>query len=248
MARQAAEVVQVSGVPAGPSRDEAHRMFDRISHRYDLLNRLLSLGIDSYWRKRLVGRLPRVNPLKLLDLATGTADVALTASGKRKDCFVVGVDKSEEMLKLAGTKIESKRGQGTVTIARGDGLSIPLVSGSVDAVTIAFGIRNMPDTTACLKEMLRLLRPNGKALVLEFSLPQNPILRKLHLFYLRTIVPGIGRLISGDDFAYRYLNKTVETYLHGKEFCLLMEEAGFLQVRAIPLTFGIVTIYEGTKA
>jgi len=223
-------------------------MFDRISRRYDLLNHLLSFCLDFYWRRKLIGRLPRKPGLKVLDLATGTGDVALAISRKRAESHVVGVDKSEKMLHLARRKRDAQVAGGALTLAHGDGLAIPLKSETLDAVTIAFGIRNMPDTGVCLREMHRLLQRDGKALILEFSLPRNPIFRKLHLFYLRWVVPFLGRLISGDRYAYRYLNQTVETYLQGEDFCRLMRESGFTSVEAMPLSLGIVTIYEGTKA
>ena len=116
-----------------------------------------------------------------------------------------------------------------------------------DAATIAFGIRNMPDTLTCLSELLRILRRGGKAVILEFSLPRNVILRKIHIFYLRHILPAIGAILSGDGYAYSYLNKTIETYPYGSQFCELMTRAGFAQVAARPLSMGIVTIYTGTK-
>lgn len=222
-------------------------MFDRISPRYDLLNRILSLGLDEYWRKRLIEMLPQNDQLCLLDLATGTGDVALAVTRGRKGASIIGVDKSEEMLKLARRKCAKLTGSGSISLLRGDGLSIPVCSAAFDAVTIAFGIRNMPNTESCLREMTRLLREGGKALILEFSLPKNRVLRVLHLFYLRQVVPLVGRLISGDSTAYRYLNRTVETYLQGEDFCAIMRRAGFAEVSANPLSGGIVTIYEGYK-
>ena len=154
---------------------------------------------------------------------------------------------ASQMLAVAKTKVEKQGFQDQIQLARGDGLRIPVADQSVDAATIAFGIRNMPDTTACLKEMRRVLRPGGKSVILEFSLPKNKALRSIHLFYLRNLLPVIGKILSGDDYAYSYLNKTIETYPHGVKFCELMTSAGFVDVRACPLTMGIVTLYTGVR-
>jgi len=241
-----------SGVPKGPSRTEAHFMFDRISRRYDLLNRILSFGLDIYWRRRLIGKLESLDEsgktLRVLDLATGTGDVALAISRRFTGSAILGIDKSEQMLKLALQKRRSGSRTGSVSLARGDGLAIPVQDSSFDAVTIAFGIRNMPDTLACLSEMRRLLAADGKALILEFSFPRNVLLRPLHRIYLRYLVPLIGRIVSGDAVAYRYLDQTIETYTQGDEFCTLMKDAGFTDVSASRLNGGIVTIYEGKKS
>jgi demethylmenaquinone methyltransferase / 2-methoxy-6-polyprenyl-1,4-benzoquinol methylase len=231
-----------------PSRVDVHQMFDRISRRYDLLNHLLSLGMDFVWRKRAVRELDQSSNQRILDLAVGTGDLSLAAANRLgSSAGVVGVDRSPRMLRLAAEKIAHHNRTGSISLALGDGLALPIKDRSFDAAMIAFGIRNMTDTLTCLQELLRLLRSGGRVVVLEFSLPSNRMILALHRFYLRHMVPLIGRMISGDEGAYRYLDETIETYAQGEVFCDLMREAGFVDVKAEPLTFGIVTLYTGRR-
>ncbi len=229
-----------------PSRIGVPEMFDRISRRYDLLNHLLSLGLDIRWRRQAARRLASSPDQVLLDLACGTGDLAIAAirSG-RPDRFVVGVDMAAQMLRLAEQKISRRGLAERIRFVRGDGMSLPLADRSVDAAMIAFGIRNMPDTATCLNELHRVVRPGGRLVVLEFSIPENRLVRSLYLPYFRHILPRLGRMISGDGYAYRYLDRTVETYTYGEEFVALMEAAGFVNVRRRPLTWGVVTLYTG---
>ena len=236
-----------TNTPTVPSRANVHQMFDRISRRYDLLNHLLSLGLDFYWRRRAVGKLDRKPNQRILDLACGTGDLALAAANRlNNDCRVIAIDKAPQMLQLAADKIARRR-VNSISLALGDGMALPIKDASLDAAMIAFGIRNMPDTSVCLREIHRLLNLGGKAIVLEFSLPSNQLLRSLHRFYLRRIVPTVGRIVSGDKYAYSYLDQTIETYAQGEAFCELMRHAGFVEVIAEPVSFGIVTIYTGRK-
>jgi demethylmenaquinone methyltransferase / 2-methoxy-6-polyprenyl-1,4-benzoquinol methylase len=233
--------------PTVPSRANVHQMFDRISRRYDLLNHLLSLGFDSYWRRRAVDKLDRKPNQRILDLACGTCDLALAAAHRLNNgCCVIAIDKAPQMLQLAADKIARRR-VNSISLALGDGMDIPVKDASLDAAMIAFGIRNMPDTSVCLGEIHRLLNLGGKAVVLEFSLPSNRLLRSLHRFYLRHVVPVVGKIVSGDKYAYSYLDQTIETYTQGEAFCELMRHAGFVEVIAEPVSFGIVTIYTGRK-
>ena len=230
-----------------PSRSGVHVMFDRISPRYDLLNHLLSLGLDYSWRRRAVSKLGVGSNQTVLDLACGTGDLLLAARKRIDDGNrLIGLDKAPQMLSRAAMKI-AHRNVASTKLILGDGMALPLADGTVDATMIAFGIRNMPDTVGCLQEMCRILKPGGKAIVLEFSLPHNRVLRALHRFYLRTFVPFLGRVVSGDVHAYRYLDRTIETFAQGKEFCRLMQMAGFTEVEAEALSFGIVTIYTGWR-
>jgi demethylmenaquinone methyltransferase/2-methoxy-6-polyprenyl-1,4-benzoquinol methylase len=222
-------------------------MFDRISGRYDLLNHLLSFGLDIQWRKRAVVCLDKAAGLRILDLACGTGDLAIAAWRNDRGCCLIGIDKAGAMLRLAQTKIADRHLAGSISLALGDGQSIPLVDSSIDAAMIAFGIRNMPDTDGCLREIHRSLKPGGQIIVLEFSRPGCRFVRTLHQFYLRRVVPLVGRLISGDSYAYSYLNQTIESYLQGEQFCQALFGAGFLRVKAQPITMGIVTIYTGRK-
>lgn len=224
-------------------------MFDRIAHRYDLLNRLLSFGRDVAWRKQIARHLPPGTALRVLDLATGTADVLLENSRRTgRIAWGVGVDPSAGMLSFGRKKLRESALSGKHALVRGDAAQLGLQSEIFDAVTIAFGIRNVDDPSAGLREMCRVLKPGGRALVLEFSLPANALFRGVYLFYFRHVLPRIGGIISGDPAAYRYLNKTVEAFPYGDAFCRLMREAGFAQAEALPLTFGIATLYIGEKA
>lgn len=234
--------------PAGPSRDDAPGMFNRIAHRYDLLNRLLSCGQDIRWRKRLARHFPAGDNLQVLDVATGTADVLLMLHGFGQIGRGVGIDMAEKMLAIGRDKIRARELEDTLTLKTGDAMQIPEEDGIYDVVTIAFGIRNVGDTSAGLAELYRVLKPNGRALILEFSLPTNAFMRKLYLFYFRRVLPVIGGLVSGDSYPYRYLNETVETFPYGNAFLDLMRNAGFKNVSADPLTCGIAAIYRGEKA
>lgn len=224
-------------------------MFDRIAHRYDLLNRLLSMGRDVAWRKRMARHLPDGEALEVLDLATGTADVLLFLERCSSERIAggVGVDPSMGMLGFGKKKIARRGLGGKHRLVRGDGRALPFRDACFDAVTISFGIRNVADVGAGLREMRRALKPGGRALILEFSLPRNALFRRLYLFYFRHVLPRIGGLISGDFQAYRYLNATVETFPYGEAFLALMREAGFAEARAHPLTLGIATLYTGDR-
>lgn len=231
-----------------PSRVRVWQLFDRIAARYDLLNRLLSLGRDVAWRKRLARHLPEGNGLRLLDVATGTADVLLfldDASDAVRGG--VGVDMSFGMLAQGRRKIRRRGVQDRFRLVRGDATVLPVRPERFDAATIAFGIRNLVDVAAGLREMHRALRPGGRVLVLEFSLPRNALVRRAYLAYFRHVLPRIGGLVSGDLAAYRYLNQTVESFPYGDAFCALMRDAGFVNVRALPYTLGIATLYLGDR-
>jgi len=234
--------------PAGPSRREAWRMFDRISRRYDLLNRLLSFGRDVSWRNRLASYLPQGTRVDLLDLATGTGDVLLTL---RQRCntiaAAVGLDLAPRMLQHARLKASRMNMQRDVYFARGDVSRLPFAAGSFDVVTIAFGIRNFISISETLQEIFRVLRPQGRLVILEFSLPTKAVLRACYMIYLRRIVPLIGWAVSGDSQAYRYLDETVETFPYGWAFREEMAKAGYVEVTACPLTFGVATIYAGYR-
>lgn len=223
-------------------------MFDRIAPRYDLLNRLLSGRRDVAWRNAMAQYLPAGERLLVLDLATGTADVLISLARRASRVQGgLGVDPAGAMLSLGQEKLAAKGLSGRFRLARGDAAAPPVAAASVDAVTIAFGIRNVADAPTALAEMHRVLKPGGRSIILEFSLPGNALFRRVYLLYFRHVLPRIGGLISGDPSAYRYLNATVEEFPYGEAFCELMREAGFREVTAQPLTFGIATIYCGTK-
>jgi demethylmenaquinone methyltransferase/2-methoxy-6-polyprenyl-1,4-benzoquinol methylase len=229
-------------------KETSWQLFDEIAPRYDLLNRILSFGLDLRWRSQLAKFLPEGEALSLLDVATGTADVVLIL---QKKCPRIGsargIDLSENMLTIGRAKIKAKGLESRIALQIGDGQELPFPDNSFDVITVAFGIRNIPDVSRVLSEMRRVLRNNGRALILEFSLPRNPVIRAGHLMYLRYIVPAIGYLFSGHYAAYRYLNQTIESFPYGREFCRIMTEGGFAGVKANPLLFGVASIYQGDK-
>ncbi len=223
-------------------------MFDRIAPTYDLLNRLLSFRRDIAWRRRLVAALPSGDRLRVLDLATGTGDVLLAlAESPNRLARGIGLDMSAQMLMQAKPKLRRAQSASRLSLNRGDACAVGFAEQSFDAVTIAFGIRNVPDVPAALREMYRVLRPGGRALILEFSLPRNLLIRAGYLTYFRHILPAIGRLVSGDAHAYRYLNASVENFPYGDAFVSLMRDAGFASVRVEALTFGVATLYIGER-
>lgn len=234
-------------VTGEPSRKQVYQMFDRIAGRYDLLNHLLSAGCDRRWRRRVAALMPPGKGLHVLDLACGTGDqlIALSASGRVSRG--IGIDLAEEMLTIGREKIRKTGLEQTLAVQTGDAENLAFEQSIFDAVTIAFGIRNMTDVPRTLGEMLRVLKPGGRAIILEFSLPRQRLVRGPYLFYLRHVLPRLGAIVSGDDAAYRYLNETIETFPHGEAFCQIMRDAGFRNVAVTPLTAGIVSIYRGDK-
>lgn len=231
----------------GERKKESYKIFDEIATTYDPLNRVLSMGIDVHWRKRMRKELPSKNDLTVLDLATGTADVPLTLIKDPKIQKIKGLDMSQKMIEIGKIKVEQEKLQNKIELGIGDGCNLPEEDNKWDVTTVSFGIRNFPDCFKGLTEMYRILKPGGQVMVMEFSLPTNPIIKALYLFYFRTILPFIGNLFSGHGDAYSYLNKTVEDFPYGKAFTDLMDKAQFQNVKAIPLTFGIATLYIGYK-
>jgi demethylmenaquinone methyltransferase/2-methoxy-6-polyprenyl-1,4-benzoquinol methylase len=224
-------------------------MFDAIAVRYDLLNHLLSAGLDTRWRKRAVASLQLTGRETVLDLCTGTADLALAAmSAPQRARRVIGIDFAGAMLQIAQKKIA---GVGTsakaIALVRGDATHIPLKDATVDAVTIGFGIRNVEQPRLACRESARVLRPGGRLAILEFSLPRSTVLRNSYLWYFRRVLPLIGRLISQHRSAYTYLPQSVEAFPAPEEFAQQLQGEGFGTVRATPLTFGIVYLFVAVK-
>ena len=229
-------------------KNESWKMFNAISRRYDLLNRILSLGQDVSWRRKLVKHVPQRAGVKVLDLATGTADVAITLAQQCPQIqTAVGIDMAANMLAIGRQKIERLRLTSKITLQEADVQALPFVDDSFDVLTIAFGIRNIPDLRLALLEMYRVVRPGGRVLILEFSMPKNFLLRAGHVLYLRWAVPSIGFLLSGHYRAYKYLNQTVEQFPYGDRFCKILKQMGFKNIQAHPLMGGVATIYVGDK-
>lgn len=227
-------------------KSKSPEMFDRIASRYDLLNRILSGRRDIAWRRSIAAFIKEMGDVFVLDVATGTGDVLLTIIDKCKNVtHGIGLDPAVKMLEIARKKTKDKGLSDKIEYICGDALKLPFDDNFFDVVTIAFGIRNVTDVDLALREMLRVLKTGGQVIILEFSLPSNPFLRWCYLKYFRYILPILGSIISGDKKAYKYLNTTVETFPYGREFCGIMEKAGFVKVKAKPLTFGIATLYSG---
>lgn len=223
-------------------------MFDAIAGRYDLLNTLLSAGLDRYWRRRAIRALQFSGGEVLLDVCTGTGDVALTAlkatPGARS---VVGVDFAGRMLQLAVKKARAGALTGRTTFIRGDAMRLPVADASVDGATIAFGIRNVQEPAVACAELVRVLRPGGRLAILELGLPAIPGLRSLYLWYFRDLLPRIGRRVSRHSAAYSYLPASVGEFPSGEAFAKILRDAGFHKVKSDPMTFGIVYLYSAEK-
>lgn len=218
-------------------------MFDAIAPRYDLLNHVLSAGLDRRWRDRAVDELALAPGARVLDLCTGTADLAIAAARGASRASVIGVDFAGEMLRLGHAKIRRGGLSGSIRLVRGDAAHVPVTSASCDAATVAFGIRNVAEPARALSELARVLRPGGRLAILEFGQPSIPGIRTLYAWYFRYVLPLIGRTVSKHPSAYSYLPASVGTFPPPEEFSRLVAGAGFSGVRAVPLTFGIVYLY-----
>ncbi len=225
------------------SPDRIEGMFDAIAPRYDLLNHVLSVGLDRRWRDRAVEALDLPAGGRVLDLCTGTADLAVAAVRGAPGASVVGVDFAATMLRLGLAKVRELGLTRAVRLVRGDATRIPLVAGSCDAATIGFGIRNVAEPELALKELARVLRPGGRLAILEFGQPRIPGLRTLYSWYFRYLLPAIGRLISKHQNAYTYLPASVGTFPPPSEFSETIASHGFSNVRAVSLSMGIVYLY-----
>ncbi len=234
--------------PPDKATDRIAGMFDAIAPRYHLLNRLLSAGIDRRWRARAIDSLQLTGRETLIDVCTGTADVALEARRSRGGAArVLGVDFAGAMLLLGLEKVRAAGETARIALVRGDAMRLPARDASADAATVAFGVRNVQKPEVACAEMARVLRRGGRLAILEFSVPQIPGVSNLYLWYFTHVLPFIGRRISGHTAAYSYLPASVGTFPPPGQFVTLLRQAGFSDVRAVPLTFGIVYLYTGIK-
>jgi demethylmenaquinone methyltransferase/2-methoxy-6-polyprenyl-1,4-benzoquinol methylase len=224
-------------------------MFDRIARRYDTLNRLISLGMDKGWRARAVRELALGGTERVLDMCTGTADFAIAAVTAKtsRAATVIGIDFAGEMLRIGQAKIRRAGLHDRIQLVRGDATSIPLPDVSMDAAMVGFGIRNVVDRERALREFVRVLRPGGRLAILEPGAPRIPGVKTLHLWYLRYLLPFVGRLISKHGEAYAYLPASVEQFPSPAVFAAALKHSGFASVRTVSLTFGIVYLYVATK-
>jgi demethylmenaquinone methyltransferase/2-methoxy-6-polyprenyl-1,4-benzoquinol methylase len=231
----------------GTKKEQVADMFNNISKTYDFLNHFLSLGIDVIWRKKAINELKDEKPKRILDVATGTGDFAFEALSILKPEKITGVDISSGMLAIAQQKID-KRGAGDrFEVKLGDSEKLPFDANAFDAVTVAYGVRNFENLEKGLADMHRVLKPGGKAVILEFSKPKAFPVKQLYNFYFNYITPGIGKLFSKDARAYTYLPESVAAFPDGKTFTGLMDKTGFTHTKCRPLAFGICSIYTGNK-
>jgi demethylmenaquinone methyltransferase / 2-methoxy-6-polyprenyl-1,4-benzoquinol methylase len=220
-------------------------MFDAIAGRYDFLNHFLSAGIDRRWRRQAVRSLELTGSERVLDLCTGTADLAIALrAGRPGAARVVGVDFSAAMLAVGRDKLRRRGLADRIQVVRADATRVPLPDGSIDAVTVAFGIRNVDDTAAACREMARVLVPGGRLAILEFAVPTSRLFRSVYMWYFRHVLPRLGRLISRHDLAYEYLPASVGAFSSPADFAAVLRQAGFVEVTARPLTFGSVVLYK----
>jgi demethylmenaquinone methyltransferase/2-methoxy-6-polyprenyl-1,4-benzoquinol methylase len=231
----------------GSKKSQVSTMFDNIAPWYDFLNHFLSLGIDISWRKKTIAALRDLNPKKILDVATGTGDLAIEAVRQLKPEKVIGIDISNEMLDVGRVKLKKKNLSPTIELRSGDSENIAFPDNTFDAVTVAFGVRNFENLEIGLKEMLRVLKPGGKVAILEFSMPTMFPFKQIYHFYFRNFLPVIGRITSKDPKAYSYLYESVQAFPDGNKFVKLLESVGYNSATFKPFTLGICTLYIGKK-
>jgi demethylmenaquinone methyltransferase / 2-methoxy-6-polyprenyl-1,4-benzoquinol methylase len=231
----------------GSKKQQVAAMFDDIAFKYDFLNRFLSAGIDIGWRKKAIRQLVDLQPKKILDVATGTADVAIMTTGILKADKIIGIDISDGMLEIGRQKVTKAGLANTIELLNGDSETIKFDDNSFDAVTVAFGVRNFQQLEKGLGEIRRVLKPGGKLVVLEFSKPKMPGVKSLYNLYMKVICPNLGKLFSKNRNAYKYLDESIQHFPEGKNFTSILDNLGYINTYCKPLSLGICSIYCGTK-
>jgi demethylmenaquinone methyltransferase/2-methoxy-6-polyprenyl-1,4-benzoquinol methylase len=228
-------------------KQQVAAMFNDIAFRYDFLNRFLSLGLDISWRKKAIEQLRSNNPQNILDVATGTADMPILIFNKFKTPKIIGIDISKDMIAIGEKKIKQQQLEKFIQLQEGDSENIPFTDNSFDAATVAFGVRNFENLEKGLAEVYRILKPNGKFVILEFSHPKNAVFSVIYKLYMKTITPKFGKIFTNNNEAYQYLQQSILAFPEGNVFLGIMEKAGFKNVYLKKLSFGICTIYCGNK-
>lgn len=241
------EKVTPYGSEEASKKAQVTTMFDKIAPYYDFLNGLLTIGIDSIWRKKAVAQLKPSGPKIVLDIATGTADMPVEIHKQLKPDSIIGLDISPKMIELAGNKIEKYNLQQSVSVEVGDSEALRFDDTSFDAVTVSFGVRNFGDLRKGLSEIYRVIKPGGNLMVLEFSKPTLFPFKQLFNFYFKYILPFVGKFTSKDPKAYKYLYESVQVFPDYEDFAIILKEIGFNEVKFKPLTLGICTIYLASK-
>ncbi|MBC7866859.1 MAG: bifunctional demethylmenaquinone methyltransferase/2-methoxy-6-polyprenyl-1,4-benzoquinol methylase UbiE [Gloeobacteraceae cyanobacterium ES-bin-316] len=232
---------------AQPKKEQVAEMFDDIAYRYDFLNRFLSGGLDIGWRKKALSHLKDLQPKKLLDVATGTADVAIMASRLLKPTSIIGIDISDGMLDIGRKKIAKQGLENTIELLNGDSETINFENDTFDAVTVAFGVRNFQNLEKGMSEILRVLKPGGKLVVLEFSKPRLPLVKSFYNLYMKTVTPNMGKLFSKNRSAYQYLDESIQKFPEGKDYISILDNVGYINTQCKTLSLGICSIYCGEK-
>lgn len=227
--------------------DNVAAMFNSIAAKYDFLNHFLSLGIDKMWRRRLVKQLAKSNPRQVLDIATGTGDLAIQLAKHHKSVNITGVDISENMLSIGREKILKRKLEGRINLKQANSMSLPFADGEFDAAMVAFGVRNFEDLSKGITDIHRVLKDGGSLYVLEFSMPSRFPMRNLYRFYFRRVLPFVGGIVSGSKSAYTYLPESVFAFPEKEKFVEIMANAGFKNCSYKRLTFGVASIYVGSK-
>lgn len=227
-------------------KEQVAQMFDNIAPSYDLLNKLLSLGIDRWWRYKAINQLKELQPKNILDVATGTADVAI-ATIRLNPHAVTGIDISNQMLEIGREKVKKLNLASKITLLQADAENLPFESNTFDAITVAFGVRNFENLDKGLAELYRVLKPSGKLVVLEFSKPKIFPVKQVFNIYFKYVLPFIGKLISKDKSAYTYLPESVQAFPEGTNFTNILQQTGFKLTKCTALTLGISSLYTGVK-
>ena len=231
----------------GSKREQVETMFDKIAPYYDFLNHLLTLNIDVLWRKKTINTIQSPQTKKVLDIATGTGDLAIMAAKKLNPTKIVGLDLSEKMLVIGQEKVNKKKLDHLITLIQGDSENLPFEDNTFDAITVGFGVRNFENLEKGLREIYRVLKPDGKLAILEFSMPTVFPIKQGYHFYFKYILPLIGRITSKDPRAYTYLYESVQAFPDGEKFTTILEGVKFKSSKCKPLTLGICSIYTATK-
>jgi demethylmenaquinone methyltransferase/2-methoxy-6-polyprenyl-1,4-benzoquinol methylase len=227
-------------------KEQVAKMFDTISGNYDNLNRVISFGIDVKWRKKVLQLVAKSNPKIILDIATGTGDLAILMAQTKAE-KIIGLDISAGMLEVGQRKIAAKNLSNTIEMVLADSESIPFADNHFDAITVAFGVRNFENLEKGLSEILRVLKPNGVFVILETSVPVKTPYKQGYSFYTKNILPLIGKIFSKDDVAYGYLSESASVFPYGEALNNILRKTGFIDVVAMPQTFGVATIYSASK-
>lgn len=223
--------------------EQVREMFDAIAPAYDFMNRAMTFGIDRLWRRRAVRLMRDIPHADVLDIATGTGDLAILMAERLEGSHVTGVDLSEGMIEVGRRKVKERRLDSRISLTTGDCLALPFPDNSFDCITCAYGVRNFENLAAGYKEMERVLRPGGLLVILELSTPPSALVKPFYDLYTRYLIPAVGRMVSKDTRAYSYLPESIAAVPQREEMCRVMQGAGLTECRYIPLTFGTCTIY-----